>query len=468
MKSAPLTLATLVGAIILFGLLYTLLKAVEVAPHAKEAADGRLHYHSKNATRLTGSPDDVHRAVQRAVYLRSNESRGLRAPPTPTDWREAITGNLETAAPVRHVVGLPATDAAAPLWALPGAYWAVYAQAPVLFLERDSVDPATLEALGRYGAPLYVLAPHGLVSDEVLERLQRVAPVVRIAGATLPEHAVRIAEYRDWATGFGWGREGEHQDGYYQFALAAPAEAEHAYAALPLARSNAATFLFADDTGGLPGATGRYLWSQRARFFVTPSEGPFRHQWFIGNRISYGAQGRADFAVEKAPYASEENAPGAIILARQDLAQAFTAMHRVTHMPINAPMLFLDHSDRLSPETLREMRRLKPDGVAFDGRTQVYLIGAVDAAIAERIRSELGYEVRQFLVDVTDPARPLAGRAQVRSPARSRRLGTRSSAGHGARHRRAGLERAYGQGLCLGLSRRRAGRDAPHARAALR
>ncbi|MGH9629675.1 MAG: hypothetical protein ACRD7E_15275 [Bryobacteraceae bacterium] len=45
----------------------------------------------------------------------------------------------------------------------------------------------------------------------------------------------------------------------------------------------------------------------------------------------------------------------------------YTAMHRVTHMPVNAPLLYLDPSGQLSRATLDEMKRLKPDGVVQDG-----------------------------------------------------------------------------------------------------
>ena len=47
-----------------------------------------------------------------------------------------------------------------------------------------------------------------------------------------------------------------------------------------------------------------YLWTQRAAFWVTPSEGPFHHFWILGNteQISFPAQGQADYAVEIGPY----------------------------------------------------------------------------------------------------------------------------------------------------------------------
>lgn len=99
----------------------------------------------------------------------------------------------------------------------------------------------------------------------------------------------------------------------------------------------------------------------------------------------------------------EENAAGAIIVTRQNLREAYTAMQRVTHMPVNAPLLYLNQSGQLSEATRREMKRLRPDGVVQDGKTQVYVVGDVDPSVAETIRRELGYKVRELRA--ADPIR---------------------------------------------------------------
>lgn len=116
-------------------------------------------------------------------------------------------------------------------------------------------------------------------------------------------------------------------------------------------------------------------------------------------RLPAGTPERQAIAITQAVYAAtqEENAPGAIILARQDAAEAFTTMHRVTHMPVNAPLLYLDVNGEVSQETLREMKRLRPDGVFQDGRVQVYVVGTARPGVAETVRRTLGYEVRKLL-----------------------------------------------------------------------
>ncbi|WP_159039953.1 hypothetical protein [Christiangramia fulva] len=95
------------------------------------------------------------------------------------------------------------------------------------------------------------------------------------------------------------------------------------------------------------------------------------------------------------PATREDNAVGAIILVPQDEQIAFTAMHRITHMPVNAPMLYLSQDNTVSEQTLREMKRLKPDGVLQDERTDVYAVN-VPAKEVEKVREILGYRVRTF------------------------------------------------------------------------
>ena len=115
-------------------------------------------------------------------------------------------------------------------------------------------------------------------------------------------------------------------------------------------------------------------------------------------RLPAGDPETQAIVLTQAVYAAtrEENAAGAIILCPQDAVTAFTAMNRITHMPVNAPLLYLDRRGRLSAHTKEEMRRLAPDGVVQDGQVQVYLIGEADPSVAQTIRDELGYKLRHF------------------------------------------------------------------------
>ncbi len=95
------------------------------------------------------------------------------------------------------------------------------------------------------------------------------------------------------------------------------------------------------------------------------------------------------------PATREDNAVGAILLCPQDEKIAFTAMSRITHMPVNAPMLYLTEDGHISEATLREMRRLRPDGVLQDERTDVYAVNVPEEEI-KKIKETLDYRVRSF------------------------------------------------------------------------
>ena len=125
----------------------------------------------------------------------------------------------------------------------------MYAQVPVVFAGRDRLSAESAEAL-RAGLPVYVLASDDLIGQGVIDEARAFgADVTRVAGSSLAAHAVRIAEFRDERTGFGWGRTHDRRTGYFEYVIAAPSDAAAAWAALPLARSNAATLLFAADDG---------------------------------------------------------------------------------------------------------------------------------------------------------------------------------------------------------------------------
>jgi hypothetical protein len=93
-----------------------------------------------------------------------------------------------------------------------------------------------------------------------------------------------------------------------------------------------------------------------------------------------------------------EDRPHAVTLVRVDRqADAMLAAARITHFPVNSPILYIDE-DRIPPETLAELRRLGPDGSAFDANVQVYLVGPISERVEQEVRETLGYETRAFRI----------------------------------------------------------------------
>lgn len=94
-----------------------------------------------------------------------------------------------------------------------------------------------------------------------------------------------------------------------------------------------------------------------------------------------------------------EDRPHAIALVRSDRkADGLLAASRITHFPVNAPVLFVER-DRIPPETFAELKRLGPDGNTYDNKVQIYLVGDIDDAVRREIEEKLAYNTRSFRTD---------------------------------------------------------------------
>ena len=106
-------------------------------------------------------------------------------------------------------------------------------------------------------------------------------------------------------------------------------------------------------------------------------------------------------AITQATYGAthHEDRPHAISLVRADRqADAMLAASRITHFPVNAPVLYVD-ADRLPTETLAEMKRLGPDGNTYDFGVQVYLVGPISEGVEREVQDKLDYKTRAFRID---------------------------------------------------------------------
>jgi hypothetical protein len=106
-------------------------------------------------------------------------------------------------------------------------------------------------------------------------------------------------------------------------------------------------------------------------------------------------------AITQATYGAthHEDRPHAVSLVRADrMADAMLAASRITHFPVNAPVLYVDE-DRLPPETLAELERLGPDGNTYDRKVQVYLVGPISQRVQREVEDKLGYKTRAFPSD---------------------------------------------------------------------
>ncbi len=100
-----------------------------------------------------------------------------------------------------HIVVVSSED---PAFAMPAAAWAARSGDPVLFVERDSVPRATIEALKRHeSSPVFVLGPESVASRKVLNEVDKIVPSVqRVSGEDPVTNAIAFARFD--AGSFGW------------------------------------------------------------------------------------------------------------------------------------------------------------------------------------------------------------------------------------------------------------------------
>lgn len=198
-----------------------------------------------------------------------------------------------------------------PAYAMPAAGWAAESGDPVLFVGRDSVPPATRQALLAHQSPhIYVLGPPSAISDTVLKQLGKYGKVKRIAGSDPSSSSVTFAGYRDPPCAFG--QPCAHVPGSFGWALRSPG---HGYVLLnaqrPLDAAASAALSSSGDYGPqLLIVNASKLSTPVLNYFLnyaTPGytqQGPtaavYNHGWVIGDTssISVPVQAEMDSLLE--------------------------------------------------------------------------------------------------------------------------------------------------------------------------
>lgn len=290
--------AFFVVIVIGFGLMVVVKEDLELAPWAKKGAEeGRLIAHTKNASRLVAADaSDLHKYLQTAIPY--PQATTAKEAPEEKNWQDFFTKSLSVSDQPKHVVVVPGGDMTALEWALPGMYYAFYNDSPTIFIRDGSLSE---DSKKYYDLKAFLIGPQELVPDQLGDSFHESE---RITADSPQNLAIRLAEFRDAETEFGWGRVRNRFEGYFNYVVTTPKDALMGLAALPYAKSNSASLLYTHNNGSIPANLDRYAFSQRSDWFVTPSEGPFRHFWIVSNRITYPTHSRLDFSVEKSEYPS--------------------------------------------------------------------------------------------------------------------------------------------------------------------
>lgn len=84
------------------------------------------------------------------------------------------------------------------------------------------------------------------------------------------------------------------------------------------------------------------------------------------------------------PSSFKDNSPNAVILVRDDRIEDAMLAARISHEPVNAPILYTK-KDHVPEETLKEIDRLQPEGIFLDGNMKIIVIGDVDANVLKTL-----------------------------------------------------------------------------------
>jgi hypothetical protein len=199
-----------------------------------------------------------------------------------------------------------------PALAMPAAGLAAESGAPILFVTKDSVPPATAVELERLHKPTIYTVGSTAIDERVLGELGRYGPVKRAeAGegedATVAGNAVAVARFSDGA--FGWGvREPGHGLAFANASRPFDAPA----AAILSATGDYAPLLLLEQADVLPHELSTYLSDiQPAAPSAGPVKGIYNHGWLVGDEsaISANAQAEIDGLLEIAPGSSSTATP---------------------------------------------------------------------------------------------------------------------------------------------------------------
>jgi ell wall binding domain 2 (CWB2) len=194
---------------------------------------------------------------------------------------------------------------APPAMTMPVAGLSAQTGAPILFVERSAIPPATSTELARIKpTSIYLVGPSKLVSETVARELERFGSVTRIAGSTPTSNAIALARFTDGS--FGWGVE-EPGHGLVFVNASRPLDAP---AAAPLSASgDYGPLLLVENSRRLPSELIGYLSDlQPGSPPSGPVHGVYNHGWVIGDEsaISSATQARLDGLLEISPRAASE------------------------------------------------------------------------------------------------------------------------------------------------------------------
>jgi hypothetical protein len=195
---------------------------------------------------------------------------------------------------------------------LPATHWVAHMPTGLLWVSKDSVPQATVDALKRRKgrARIYLFGGAAQISAAVARQLAAYGTVIRITNDDIVDFnapptdnpvdtAIAFAKMWDPAGMVGWKITGPG----HGFTLVNIDDWQAAVASAPLSHLGFhAPLLFTDSSGKLPAAVEGYYQSVAPTYLTTPADGPYNMTFVIGSwsQVGWPEQARVDFISEMA------------------------------------------------------------------------------------------------------------------------------------------------------------------------
>ncbi|MEH7455787.1 cell wall-binding repeat-containing protein [Bacillus sp. JJ1127] len=184
------------------------------------------------------------------------------------------------------------------LYTTPAVNWIAHMWEPLLYVGKDKVPEATIEALkARKGkANIYVLGPEKIISKEVEKQLEKYGKVTRISGETPTENSIAFAKFKDEKTKFGWG----FTKPGHGVSFVSTETPDLAIAGAPFSHMGKHAPVLLLDKGKVSQPVYDLLATIQPKFKDDPTLGPYNHGFVLGNteNISFETQGILDEKLE--------------------------------------------------------------------------------------------------------------------------------------------------------------------------
>lgn len=184
------------------------------------------------------------------------------------------------------------------LYTTPAVNWISHMPEPLLYVEKEKVPEATIEALKmrKDKANIYVLGPEKIVSKEVERELSKYGKVTRISGETPVENSIAFAKFKDEKTKFGWG----FTKPGHGLSFVSSETPDLAIAGAPFSHMGKHAPVVLLEEGKASQPVYDFLASIQPKFKDDPTLGPYNHGFLLGSTsdISFETQGILDERLE--------------------------------------------------------------------------------------------------------------------------------------------------------------------------